>query len=112
MDPEESPDKDTPEAQALLDAMHAHAEEMCAGWLHDQEFYLWSAAQQDGRWEVNSDAVGRARLLRLLAAKAGGWWIHGGPEGRTFLPTDVWERRYAATTSRTWADRHGLLQGP
>lgn len=26
-DPEESPNKDTPEAEALLDAMHAHAEE-------------------------------------------------------------------------------------
>lgn len=94
-DPEESPDKDTPQAEALLDAMHAHSEEMCAGWLTDQEFYLWSAVIKDGRWDAMID-VALVRLLRLLADEAGGWWVHGGPKGRTFLPLDVWKQRYAA----------------
>lgn len=96
-DPEESPNKDTPEAEALLAVMHAHSDEWCAGWLTDQEFYLWSAVRHDGRWQkVGPCAWGKAHTLKVLAEAAGGWWIWGGPEGRTFLPLDVWERRYAA----------------
>lgn len=97
-DPEESADKDTPEAESLLDAMHSYAEEWSAGWLNDMEFILWSAVQMDRRWAAAEwhEAASRARVLRALAHLSGGWWIWGGPEGRTFLSLDVWERRYAA----------------
>lgn len=97
VDLEESSNKDTPEAEALLDAMHAHSEEWCAGWLTDQEYYLWSVVIDDQQWDrIGPDAYARRDLLRTLSDLAGGWWIWGGPEGRTFLPLNVWQRRYAA----------------
>jgi hypothetical protein len=88
--------KDSPEAGALLDVMHAHSEERCAAsWHVGQEFYLWSAVTADGRWPEAQQAQAWEGPLRDLAEAAGGWWVHGGPEGRTFLPLDAWRKRYA-----------------
>lgn len=95
-DVEPAPTGDTPEAEALLDAMHAYAEDVCAGWLYDMEFYLWSAVKRDGRWPQadSSDARRRAPLLDQLSRMAGGWWHY--EKERTFEPLADWEKRYAA----------------
>lgn len=89
---------DTPEAEALLDAMYGYSEEMFAGWLYDMEFYLWSAVKRDKRWPEadGNDARRRAPLLDQLARMAGGWWYHDDEKGRTFEPLADWEKRYAA----------------
>lgn len=97
---EEKPTGDTPEAEALLDAMHAYADEVCAGWLTDMEFYLWSAVVRDGKYASDHP---RAPLLRMLSEAAGGWWVHcttlGTPRedgSRRFLTRAEWEPIYAA----------------
>lgn len=95
---EPAPTGDTPEAEALLDAMSAYAEDVCAGWLFDMEYYLWSAVRRDKRWPEaeGGDARRRSHLLDQLSRMAGGWWYHDDEKGRTFEPLDDWEKRYAA----------------
>lgn len=93
-----APTGDTPEAEVLLDAMHEYSGEVFAGWLHDMEFYLWSAVKRDGRWPQAdvADTRRRARMFDQLARMAGGWWYHDSEKGRTFEPLAGWEKRYAA----------------
>ena len=95
-------DDASPEATALLDAMHAHAEDMCAGWLIDMEFSLWSAVVKDGKY-ASSVSPSVVRNLRSLGAAADGWWVHSSTVnadwqtsgGRVFLPITEWETIYA-----------------
>lgn len=97
-DAEPAPTGDTPEAEALLDAMHDYSGEFFAGWLCDMEFYLWSSVMCDKRWPEaeDEDARRRAPLLDQLSRMAGGWWYYDDEKGRTFESLADWEKRYAA----------------
>ncbi len=95
--------EDSHTAQALLDAMHTYSDELCAGWLNDMEFYLWSAVVRDGKYKRSLDPS-FVSLLRMLASESGGWWVHcltvdadwQASGGRVFLPTEQWTTIYAA----------------
>ncbi|HBJ87789.1 MAG TPA: hypothetical protein DDZ88_28815, partial [Verrucomicrobiales bacterium] len=61
----------------LLHVMRDYAEESCASWLVDQEFYLWEAAHE-GRFPHATDEAGArsafCKRLGALGALAGGRW--------------------------------------
>jgi hypothetical protein len=72
-----------------------------AGWLHDLEFILWRAVQEDaGRF----DAASVARL-RYLSSKCGGWVVwHESPQYRRWVSLAEWEGRYAEWRGRQHED--------
>ena len=88
----------------LLHVMRDYADELCASWLMDQEFYLWEAAHL-GRFPHTVDEAGArtdfCKRLGDLGALANGWWAWPDSVGRTghqevFLSVDEFHPFYVA----------------
>jgi hypothetical protein len=88
----------------LLYVMKDYADEVCASWLVNQEFYLWEAAHL-GRFPHAKDEtgarVGLCKRLADLATLAEGWWVRPDSVGReghqeVFLTEEAFRPFYVA----------------
>ncbi|CAN5888154.1 hypothetical protein BH11VER1_BH11VER1_06710 [soil metagenome] len=80
--------------------MLEYADEFCASWLVDQEFYLYDAAVAQRFPHAENELATRVEfcvMLGNLGALAGGWWAWPSSEGHdpVFVPLAEWTERYA-----------------
>lgn len=80
----------------LLALMAGISEECwCAGWMMDNEFACWKAAESGIAQNYGQSiiTVRQAQLLRLLSLESGGWWIWDGGAKPKFIRLDKWFER-------------------